>query len=111
MVFTPGGFESGALTVDSYIRVGEAALDLPVWVPEGELVTADAFAAQPLFSAGLVTDESMRVLGIEGDPVYDNLYAAGGVLSGAFRWREKSGEGIAIASAVRAADSILGGTQ
>ena len=34
---------------------------------------------------------------------------AGGILAGATRWTEKSGEGIALASAVAAADSILKG--
>jgi glycerol-3-phosphate dehydrogenase subunit B len=31
--------------------------------------------------------------------VYDNLHAAGGVVGGAVRWRELSGEGVAIATA------------
>ena len=39
--------------------------------------------------------------------MYENLYAVGGLLAGAIRWREKSGEGIALASALAAADSIL----
>ena len=62
---------------------------------------------QPLFTVGVETDETMLVRHPGGGPVYDNLYAAGGILAGATRWQEKSGEGIALASAVRAADSIL----
>lgn len=107
VVFAPGGFESGALAVDSYITVSEPALGLPVWVPDGDLVVADHSAEQPLFSAGVRVDKGMRVVDAAGAPVYDNLRAAGGILAGAFRWREKSGEGIALASAVRAADEIL----
>ena len=38
----------------------------------------------------------------------DNLHAVGGLLAGATRWREKSGDAIALVSALRAADSILG---
>ena len=49
----------------------------------------------------------MRVLNEEGAPVCPNLYAAGGNLAGATRWREKSGEGIALASALAAVDSIV----
>ena len=37
----------------------------------------------------------------------DGAALAGGILAGATRWQEKSGEGIALASAVQAADSIL----
>jgi|GEM_PF-4636611 len=37
------------------------------------------------------------------------IHAVGGNLAGATRWREKSGEGIALASAVRAADTIVEG--
>ena len=32
---------------------------------------------------------------------------AGGILAGAVRWNEKSGEGIAAGSAVKAADAIV----
>ena len=56
---------------------------------------------------GVETDPDLRVRHPGGAVVYDNLYAAGGILAGATRWQEKSGEGIAVASAVRAADSIL----
>jgi glycerol-3-phosphate dehydrogenase subunit B len=51
----------------------------------------------------------MRVVDTAGHAPYSNLYAAGGILAGALRWTEKSGEGIALASAVAAADSILKG--
>ena len=107
VVFAPGGFESGALAVDSYITLSEPALGLPVWRPEGELVVGDHNAAQPLFAAGVRFDPNMRALDGDGNPVYDNLRVAGGILAGALRWREKSGEGIALASAVCAADAIV----
>lgn len=110
VVYAPGGFESGALQLDSHGVVSEAHLGLPVRVPDGELVVADRHAEQPLFRAGLAVDDRMRVLDAAGRPVYRNLYAAGGVLAGALRWTEKSGEGIAAASAVRAAD-VIGGQQ
>lgn len=107
-VFAPGGFESGALALDSRGTVTETALGLPVVVPDGELITADRHAEQPLFRAGLAIDPDARVLAGDGSPVYANLFAAGGVLAGAQRWLELSGDGIAAASAVRAAD-VIGG--
>ena len=107
-VLATGGFESGALTADSYHNVHESVFDLPLRRPEGHLVHGDYWGdPQPLFTIGVEVDEQMLVRHPGGDPVYTNLYAAGGILAGATRWQEKSGEGIAVASAVRAADSIL----
>ena len=109
-VLAPGGFESGALHVDSRWNVTERALGLPVSGPPADqpIVQEDYRGDHPLFLSGLAVDDSMRVVrpGTD-DPVYDNVHAAGGVIAGAVRWTEKSGEGIAIASAVAAADAIL----
>lgn len=102
-VFAPGGFESGALELDSYLKVSETILGLPVETPEGEPTVPDYWADQPVFRSGLRVDADMRVGG------FSNLYAAGGVLAGAMRWKEKSGEGIALASAMKACDAILEG--
>lgn len=107
-VLATGGFEAGALHADSYHHLHESVFDLPLRTPEGRLVHGDYWGdPQPLFTVGVETDESMLVRHPGGGPVYPNLYAAGGILAGATRWQEKSGEGIAVASAVRAADSIL----
>lgn len=109
-VFAPGGFESGALGVDSYGMVSDTILGLPlVGADGGDLICGDYWGTnQRLYSVGVATNDRGLVVNSDGAPVYDNLYAAGGVLAGAVRWREKSGEGIAIASAVRAADAIIG---
>jgi len=55
---------------------------------------------------GVGVDSQMRVLG-NGKPVYANLRAVGDVIAGSTRWAEKTGDGVAAASAVLAADSIL----
>ncbi|MDA8438066.1 MAG: glycerol-3-phosphate dehydrogenase subunit GlpB [Propionibacterium sp.] len=115
VVFAPGGFESGALTMDSYGRITERVFDLPIAgldptdLADGWPIHGDYWGqAQPLFRAGVRVDASMRVLDQAGEPVYENLYAVGGLLAGATRWQEKSGEGIALGSAVAAVDAILG---
>ncbi len=110
-VFAPGGFESGGVELDSYMKASEPTLGLPLWMPEGDLVLADHSAEQPLFSVGVRFDSDMRVLDAAGEVVHENLRVAGGILAGASRWREKSGDGIALASAVRAADAILESVQ
>jgi glycerol-3-phosphate dehydrogenase subunit B len=109
VVIATGGFESGNLHLDSYGAVTEKTFGLPLALPEGALVHGNYWGDdQPLFKVGVAVDDTMRVVGPDGAPVFGNLYAAGGILAGSTRWREKSGEGIALASAVRAADSILG---
>ncbi|MCL1840215.1 MAG: glycerol-3-phosphate dehydrogenase subunit GlpB [Propionibacteriaceae bacterium] len=105
-VLAAGGFESGALEYDSTGTLSETIFGLPVTRAPGAPVVADYWADQPLFEAGLSVDASMRPLGQAGKPVCTNLHAAGGVIGGAVRWREKSGEGIALGTAWAAATAI-----
>jgi len=105
-VFAPGGFESGALTLNSYGTISERVFSLPLSGVRDDLVTGDYWADQALFEVGVAVDEQMRPLDPAGRVVYGNLHCAGGILAGATRWSEKSGEGIALGSAVRAADAI-----
>ncbi|MFT8395565.1 glycerol-3-phosphate dehydrogenase subunit GlpB [Propionibacterium sp.] len=108
VLLAPGGFESGSLELDSYGNLGERILDLPLARPEGELINDTWAREQPLFRVGVAASHDMAVLDpATGRPVWTNLHAAGGILAGAMRWDEKSGEGIALASAVRASDAII----
>lgn len=110
VVYAPGGFESGALTVDSYGTITERTFGLPLSDDDAfALVGPDYWSPQALFGVGVRTDARLRPVDGDGRPVHANLHVAGGILAGAQRWREKSGDGIAVASAVRAADSIIAG--
>jgi glycerol-3-phosphate dehydrogenase subunit B len=51
-----------------------------------------------------------RPIDAGGAVVWENLWAAGAIVAGAQPWREKSGEGIAIAGGYRAAHAILEAT-
>jgi len=104
-VLAAGGFESGALAIDSHGSVTETVFGLPV-AATSSAVSDDVWAPHALFARGVQVDASMRPVDEGGGPVYDNLYATGGLLGGAQRWQEKSGEGIALGSAVKAADGI-----
>lgn len=109
-LFAPGGFESGAIEVDSYGRISEPVFDLPLTASDAAGLISDTYwAPQRLFEVGVRVDASGRPTDADGRPVFDNLYAAGGIIAGPEPWRDKSGEGRAIATAVRAADSIVGG--
>jgi len=106
VIFAPGGFESGALALDSHGQVSEVVLGLPLTGAEADLINGDYWADQALFAVGVATDQAMRPVDATGQVIYDNLQVAGGLLAGAFRQAEKSGDAIAIASAIRAADTL-----
>lgn len=111
VVLATGGFESGALAVDSHRHVSETLLGLPVRGADEPLIRPGYWGTdQPVFRTGVDVDADMRVLDAAGAPVYANLAAAGGIIAGAARWTEKSGDGIALASAVVAAETILNAT-
>ncbi|HZP90116.1 MAG TPA: glycerol-3-phosphate dehydrogenase subunit GlpB [Actinomycetota bacterium] len=109
-VLATGGFASGALHVDSYGEVRETALGLPVaGVPpvEEPRFLPGVFDDHPMSRAGLAVDERLRPLGPEGAAAFHNLFAAGAVLAGAEPWRERSGNGLALATGFAAASHIL----
>lgn len=108
-VLATGGFESGGLELDSFGKVRETLFDLPLaGLDVPALLHGDYWGAeQPLFKVGVAVNPAMQVLDADGAAVFANLYAAGGIIAGASGWAEKSGDGIALASAIAAADSIL----
>lgn len=109
VIHAPGGFASGALAVDSRWAITERAFGLPLTARDAtELVTDSWFDPQPLFEVGVRTDQLGRAVDGDGNPVHPNLFVAGDIIAGAQRWIEKSGEGTAIATAVRAVDSVEG---
>ncbi len=108
-VYAPGGFASGALSVDSRGTIAESLFGLPLTATDAaSLAGPDYWAPHRLFEVGVTVDAAGRP-GRNGDASYANLYAAGDIIAGPERWREKTGDGLAVATAVRAADSIVGG--
>jgi glycerol-3-phosphate dehydrogenase subunit B len=97
--------------MDSHGGVAETPFGLPLsgLEPVEALVGAEASADQAVFRIGVLVDSVMRPVNASGKPVYANLHAAGGVLGGSVRWVERSGEGIALGSAVAAAEAVLAG--
>lgn len=109
-VFAPGGFESGALEVDSHGAIREPVFGLPLSADNAQdLIPEKYWGPHPLFEVGVWVDGAGRPVDAGGGVVHENLYVAGGIIAGAERYRDKSGDGIAVATAVRAADHITGG--
>jgi glycerol-3-phosphate dehydrogenase subunit B len=103
-VLASGGFASGGLALDSDWVTRETIIGLPVrGVPgPGEpRFNGEYFGEQPMARVGIAVDSSQRAEGTE------NVLVAGADLPGAVPWREGSGEGIALASGLRAADLVL----
>jgi glycerol-3-phosphate dehydrogenase subunit B len=61
----------------------------------------------PIFRAGIPVDRSLQPVLPTGQPVFANLYAAGAALGGAEPVRERSVEGIALATACAALRTIV----
>ncbi|HTT27491.1 MAG TPA: glycerol-3-phosphate dehydrogenase subunit GlpB [Solirubrobacteraceae bacterium] len=103
-VLAAGGFNSGAIELDSHWVTHDRVLGLPLrGLPaEGEpRFIGDYLAEQPMSRVGVAVDAELRAEGAE------NVLVAGAALPGAVPWREGSGEGIALASGSRAAEFVL----
>jgi glycerol-3-phosphate dehydrogenase subunit B len=110
-VLATGGFLGGGLRADSKGGIREVVFDLPVDAPESRQAWFEPEFLAPnghaIWRAGLIVDDRMRPLGRDGAPVHTNLRAAGLTLAHADPMREKSLEGISVATGVRAAWGIL----
>jgi glycerol-3-phosphate dehydrogenase subunit B len=107
-----GGVLGGGFQSDPAGRVWETVFDLPLSVPHGrngwfhgEFLDR---RGHPVFQGGVVVDETFRPLRASA-PAYANLYAAGGVLAHADPIRERSLEGIAVATGQAAVHALLTG--
>jgi glycerol-3-phosphate dehydrogenase subunit B len=103
-VLAAGGFNSGAIALDSDWSTHENVLGLSlhgVPAPGEPRFVGDYLAEQPMSRVGVAVDAELRAEGA------DNVLVAGSSLPGAIPWREGSGEGIALASGSHAAQFVL----
>ena len=61
----------------------------------------------PINRVGVKVDTSLRPLGPDGLPVYENVFVAGAMLASHDWVREKSGAGISVATGHAAVESVL----
>jgi glycerol-3-phosphate dehydrogenase subunit B len=110
VVLATGGIASGGLALDADWRMRETALGLDVAgvpAPGEPRFSSEYLDPHPLGRAGIATDRELRPLTADGARRWENVLVVGAALAGAEAWREKSGEGIALASGHRAAQLIL----
>lgn len=115
LVLATGRFLSGGLVADRAEGIREPLLDLPVSAPANreDWHREDFFdpAGHPVNRAGVRVNTDFRPLGPDGGVVDPQLYAIGSVLAGQDWVREKSGAGIALASAYTAVAAIARATK
>jgi glycerol-3-phosphate dehydrogenase subunit B len=110
VVVATGGFASGGLELDSHWTARETALGLPVAgvPPRGQQrFDPQYFGSHAMGRAGVAVDGGLRPVGADDRPVFENVLVAGATLAGAEPWREKSGDGISLATGHRAAELVL----
>ena len=109
-VLATGRFLGKGLAAD-YSTIRESLFDLPVHQPENrrQWHSRDFFDrnGHQVNAAGVETDDLFRPIDSDGNPVVQNLYAAGSVLAHNDWKRMKSGAGVSIASAYAAVKSYL----
>ena len=109
-VLASGGIASGGILTEADGTVRESIFGLPLaGLPDSEIprFRPGYFEAQPMGQVGLAVDEALRPVDAGGHVVVTNLHAAGAMLAHAEPWREKSGDGISLASGYGAADAVL----
>ena len=106
-----GGVLGGGFTSDAAGRFWESVFDLPVTAPahrsawfRPEFLDA---RGQPIFQAGIKVNDRFQPVDASGRPVFHNLWAAGGLLAHADPIRERSLEGLAIATGRSAALALV----
>jgi glycerol-3-phosphate dehydrogenase subunit B len=110
VVLATGGFASGGLELDSGWVAHETALGLPVAgvpAPGGSRFRPGYFDEHPIGRAGIAVDGDQRPVGPDGAAAFENVLVAGATLAGAEPWREKSGDGLSLATGHRAGGLIL----
>jgi glycerol-3-phosphate dehydrogenase subunit B len=108
-VLATGGISAGGVEMDSRWNLRETALGLPlanVPGPDAPRFEADYFGSQPLSRVGVAVDERLRPVDADGNRAADNVFVAGASLAGAEPWREKSGDGVSLATGHRAGELI-----
>lgn len=109
-IVATGRFIGGGLTA-GLNGVSESVLHIPVRQPKKrEDWHREHFLdsrGHPMNRSGLAIDDYSRPLNEKGGPAYENLFAAGSIVAHQDWVREKSGAGIAIATAYKAVESFI----
>ncbi|MFP4597565.1 MAG: FAD-binding protein [Persicimonas sp.] len=116
LILATGRWIGGGLPKDAPFREPLLGLDLwidgaPVPNPEDSwlpgLLAEHVFEDHPLFRAGVATDGALRPLDRDGEPLADNIFAAGRLLAGTNSYWDGTTEGVDLATGHQAAINAL----
>lgn len=101
VLLATGGILSGGLVAQQNHRIRESVFDLPVRYPtnRSDWVGLSLFHRQAYAGTGICVNARMQPLGLDEKPMFNNLFAAGGLLAGSDRSLEGSRQGIDLATA------------
>lgn len=106
-----GGILGGGFDSDVNGRVWETIFHLPLTAPQKrhDWFRASFLDAQghPVFRGGVAVGHDFRPVDEAGQPIFANLYAAGGVLAHCDSIVERSLEGTAVVSGTAAAQAVI----
>jgi glycerol-3-phosphate dehydrogenase subunit B len=113
-ILATGGLYNGGLQSDESGSLWEPIFDLPVQGPTGEgraswyRENLLVHRGHPIHRyAGLRVNKRMQPLGLDHEPLLENVYAVGNMLAGFNPLTDGCAEGIALASALRAVQVAL----
>lgn len=111
-ILASGGFYGGGFTA-AQENVKEVVFDLPLVAPASldEWTNAKMFSdqKQPFAMIGLAVNEALQPIDAQGNVIYPNVRVIGRAMAGYDFCFEKSGNGVAVASAYKAASLIAKG--
>jgi glycerol-3-phosphate dehydrogenase subunit B len=106
-----GGILGGGFNSDHRGRFWEVIFNLPLTVPQDrarwfrqQFLHPDG---QPVFAGGIPVNAKLQPVDQNGEAMYSNLWVAGGALAHADPIRERSLEGLAIATGMAAAQAVI----
>ncbi len=111
-ILATGRFIGGGLTADRE-KISEPLFHLPIEQPGSQKDWFEnSFFAAPshaIHSSGIQVDSSLHPINENGDPIFENVWVAGSILSGHHSIEEGSREGISISTGYAAAKNALKG--
>lgn len=106
-ILATGGFAGGGIVADYKGGLRETVFGLPLAAPDNRQTWFDpkflAPHGQPIFRAGVMVNHNLQPIDHQGQVVYENVRAAGSTLAFWDAWREKSHEGVCLATGWKAA--------
>lgn len=111
VVLATGGIGGGGVRGRRDGTLEEPVLGLPVSAPprvawlDGDLYGSNGVALE---AAGIEVDDQLRPVGDDGEPLLRNVRVVGSALAGMRYLAQRCGDGVALASAHRAARLVMG---